>query len=153
MRIGAIVAVIIAFGANPAHGFLSCPQTEQQYQNLLSQQGGNISTQQNQILLNQCYEEVKWRFEEFVRNSYRSPGSPGLPETEAYPPVQTPGMGMSPLMSTPGMGGNPSMPAPETGESICHDGPFKGQLVHPNKCLMGQGAEVMERLFQTFGLR
>nr|VFK14528.1 MAG: hypothetical protein BECKLFY1418C_GA0070996_100920 [Candidatus Kentron sp. LFY] len=118
-----IITMIMILGSNLAYGFLSCPQTEQQYQSLLSRQGGSITSPQNQALLKQCYEEVKWQFEYHIRNQY-----PSL-----------------------GMGGYPPTPSPGIDKQICTDGLFKGQTIDPNRCLIGQGGEMMEKFMKTFG--
>nr|VFJ62872.1 MAG: hypothetical protein BECKFW1821A_GA0114235_11375 [Candidatus Kentron sp. FW]VFJ70120.1 MAG: hypothetical protein BECKFW1821B_GA0114236_11795 [Candidatus Kentron sp. FW] len=111
--------MIMISGSSPVHGFLSCPQTEYQYQTLLFRQGGTITSVQNQALLRQCYEEVKSRFEYQMRNPSRQDPYQAL-----------------------GRGGK-----------ICASGLFEGQSVSPNRCLAGQGGEMMEKMMEAFGFR
>jgi len=153
-----VIAMIMLFGTNPVYGaysFLSCPQTEQQYQSLLSRQGGSITSTQNQTLLKQCYEEVKRRFEQEVQNRYRqqnqyqSPGMGGIPPMET-PGMKLPGMGSLPPIELPPIG-TPGMAAPGMENPICPNGLFQGQSVPPNKCLIGQGGEMMEKMMKAFG--
>nr|VFJ64141.1 MAG: hypothetical protein BECKFW1821C_GA0114237_100542 [Candidatus Kentron sp. FW] len=122
--------MIMISGSSPVHGFLSCPQTEYQHQALLFRQGGTITSVQNQVLLRQCYEEVKSRFEYQARNPSRQ---------DPYQAF--------------GRGGVPSMQAPGTGRKICASGLLEGQSVSPNRCLAGQGGEMMEKMMEAFGFR
>nr|VFK36629.1 MAG: hypothetical protein BECKSD772F_GA0070984_100359 [Candidatus Kentron sp. SD]VFK39561.1 MAG: hypothetical protein BECKSD772E_GA0070983_100315 [Candidatus Kentron sp. SD] len=120
-----IITMIMIFGSNPIYGFLSCPQTERHYQTLLSQQGGSITSLQNQALQKQCYEELKFRFEQEIQNWHQK----NQPQSFGRAPMEIPG----------------------TGSQLCSDGLFRGKTVHPNRCLIGQGAEMMEKMFGTFG--
>nr|VFK53937.1 MAG: hypothetical protein BECKTUN1418F_GA0071002_103311 [Candidatus Kentron sp. TUN]VFK55877.1 MAG: hypothetical protein BECKTUN1418E_GA0071001_103411 [Candidatus Kentron sp. TUN] len=138
-----VITMIIIFGSNPVYGFLSCPQTEQQYQTWLFRQGGVVSSEQNKILLKQCYEEVKLQFEQEIRNRYGIDPSPSF-GMGGVPPMKIPGMG------TPGMG-IPGMGTPGTENRICSNGLYQGRIVDPNMCLMGQGAEMMEKFMRAFG--
>nr|VFK60295.1 MAG: hypothetical protein BECKUNK1418G_GA0071005_101035 [Candidatus Kentron sp. UNK]VFK68377.1 MAG: hypothetical protein BECKUNK1418H_GA0071006_10021 [Candidatus Kentron sp. UNK] len=117
-----LITMIMIFAFSRVYGFLSCPQTEEEYQALLFRQGGSITSAQNRMLQLQCYEEVKRQFEHQMRNRYQSPG----------------------------IGGHSPMDAPGTGNETCSHGLFKGQIVDPNRCLIGQGGEMMEKMLKAF---
>lgn len=126
---GIFLVAPLLFGIAPAYGYnpqggLSCPRTEQQYQAFLFHQRG-ITEIQRQALIRQCYEEVKWR----VQREFESRLS-GM--VKGHRPGQAPGPERHPEQQT------------------CVGGLYGGQTVHPDKCLMGQGAEVMERMMRAF---
>ncbi|VFM94896.1 MAG: hypothetical protein BECKG1743D_GA0114223_100078 [Candidatus Kentron sp. G] len=121
-----IIIIIMVFGLNRVYGYTHnynhglSCPQTQQRYESLILQPGGITRMQYQALQQQCYQELKDQFEYQVQMF-----------------VQRLEMGSQGQMS--GLGGR-----------MCPDGLFKGRVVHPDKCFMGLGAEVMKELFEAF---
>jgi len=123
-----ITAVIILISNQTHADGLQCPYTLQQQHQIMMYQNGYINPDQQYMLQQQCYYEAM-SYQQAMIGMPQQPTGDMPQKTGAGIPQQS-GMG------TPTMGG-------------CSSGMFKGQNVHPDRCLAGQGIEIIVDLLKN----
>lgn len=133
-----LLSISLIVSSSQSFGY-QCPQTLQQRQMIINQQGF-VNPYQQQMLQQQCYNEIS-SYQQ-MNNGYNNTGGYGN-DAGNYNIGSTNNTGG---YNNPGGYSSPAATAPPF--ASCPSGLYQGQAVHSDRCLAGQLPEIIGNLLK-----